>query len=404
MQVTAVRSRVVDLPLEGEFKPAWMRGGSQSSFVMTLIEVDTDEGITGIGAADAGIEVAVAIDRFVAPHLIGQDPMEIERLTGVLKDAEVMAPPVYCVELCLWDIVGKMAGLPVYKLWGGHKDRVPAYCATGELRSPQRRAEDVRALAAEGFRGVKLRFHRPDPRDDIAVVEAVRDAVGGDVELMVDANQAGVLPGIGGHERWNFQVALSVARELELLGALWLEEPLPRHDYAGLARLRDRLNSLALAGGECNHGIHEFKLLIDRGCYDILQPDVVISEGAFQLWKVSALAEAAHLRVVPHTWTNGIGLVANLHLAAAIPTCDWLEFPHDPGSGWTAAAGNQMLIDPPWIDADGCVPVPDRPGFGFELDYERIEHHTVAVFETRSDGRSPAVPAAAIPKLGDPVG
>jgi len=245
MKVTAVRSRVVDLPLEGEFKPAWMRGDSQSSFVMTLIEVDTDEGITGIGAADAGIEAAVAIDRFVAPHLIGRDPMEIERLTGVLKDAEIMAPPVYCVELCLWDIVGKMAGLPVYKLWGGHKDRVPAYCATGELRSPERRAEDVRALAAEGFRGVKLRFHRPDPRDDIAVVEAVRDAVGGDVELMVDANQAGVLPGIGGHERWNFQVALSVAREIERLGVLWLEEPLSRHDYAGLARLRDRLDSLA---------------------------------------------------------------------------------------------------------------------------------------------------------------
>jgi L-alanine-DL-glutamate epimerase and related enzymes of enolase superfamily len=264
---------------------------------MTLIEVDTDEGITGIGAADAGIEAAVAIDRFVAPHLIGRDPMEIERLTGVLKDAEIMAPPVYCVELCLWDIVGKVAGLPVYKLWGGHKDRIPAYCATGELRSPERRAEDVRALVAEGFRGVKLRFHRPDPRDDIAVVEAVRAAVGGEVELIVDANQAGVLPGIGGHDRWNFQVALSVARELERLGVLWLEEPLPRHDYAGLARLRDRLDSLALAGGECNHGIHEFKLLIDRGCYDILQPDVVISEGAFQLWKVSALAEAAHLRV-----------------------------------------------------------------------------------------------------------
>jgi L-alanine-DL-glutamate epimerase-like enolase superfamily enzyme len=291
-----------------------------------------------------------------------------------------MAPPVYCVELCLWDIIGKAAGLPVYKLWGGHKDRVPAYCATGELRSPERRAEDVQALAAEGFRGVKLRFHSTDVRDDIAVVEAVRAAVGGGVDLMVDANQAGVLPGIGGHASWDFQMALSVARELERLDVLWLEEPLARHDYAGLARLRDRLDSLALAGGECNHGIHEFKLLIDGGCYDILQPDVVISEGAFQLWKVSALAEAANLRVIPHTWTNGIGLVANLHLAAAIPTCDWLEFPHEPGSGWTAAAGNQMLVNPPWIGADGCVALPDRPGFGFELDEELLDRHTVARF------------------------
>ena len=191
---------------------------------------------------------------------------------------------------------------------------------------------------------------------------------------------AGVLPGLGGHEQWSFQRALEVARELERLDVLWLEEPLPRHDYDGLARLRDRLDTLSIAGGECNHGLHEFRLLIDRGCYDILQPDAVISEGIFQLWKVAALAEAAHLQVVPHTWTNGIGLLANLHLAAAIPNCSHFEFPHDPGSGWTAAAGNQMLAEQPWIDADGYVQVPDRPGFGFVLDDERIDHYTVASY------------------------
>lgn len=378
MRITRVRTRVVELPLDGEFRPAWMRGESQSTVVTTLVEVDTDEGITGVGAADAGIEAAIAIERFVAPHLVGQDPTQVERLTRVLQDAEIMAPPVYCVELPLWDIIGKAAGLPVYKLWGGHKNRVRAYCSTGELRSPERRAEDARALCDEGFAAIKLRFHSPDPREDIAVAAAVREAVGDDVEMMIDANQAGVLPGLGGHERWDFQQALGVGRELERLGVLWLEEPLPRHDYDGLARLRDRLDTLAVAGGECNHGLNEFKLLIDRGCYDILQPDVLISEGAFQVWKVSALAEAAHLRVVPHTWTNGVGLVANLHLAAAIPTCDWFEFPHDPGSGWTAEAGNRMLVDPPSIDHDGYVQVPDRPGLGIELDEELLEHYTVA--------------------------
>jgi len=377
MKITRVSSKVVEMPLEGQFQPAWMRGESQASFVMTLVEVETDEGIIGYGAADAGLEAAVAIDRFVAPSFVGRDPMQVERLTEVLRDAEVMAPPLYCLELPLWDIIGKAAGLPVYKLWGGHKDRVRAYCATGELRAPEQRAEDVRSLVDDGFTAVKLRFHRPDPRDDIAVAEAVRASLGARVGLIVDANQAGVLPGVGGHERWSFQDALWVALELERLGVLWLEEPLSRHDYDGLSRLRDRVDTISIAGGECNHGLHEFKLLIERGCYDILQPDVVISEGAFQLWKVSALAEAANLQVVPHTWTNGIGLVANLHLAAAIPTCDWLEFPHDPGSGWTAAAGNQMLSDPPWIDDEGYVRVPEGPGFGFELDHERIDHYTV---------------------------
>jgi D-galactarolactone cycloisomerase len=379
MEITRIRSRVVDLPLEGEFRPAWMRGESQTNLVLTLVEVETDEGITGIGAADAGAEAAIAIDRFVTPSFVGQDPTRVERLTEVLREAEVLAPPLYCMEIPLWDIIGKLAGLPVYKLWGGYSDRVLAYCATGELRSPEQRVADVEALVGEGFRAVKLRFHRPDPRKDLAVAEAVRAAADG-IELMIDANQAGVLPGLGGHKHWSFQQALEVSRELERLDVLWLEEPLPRHDYDGLARLRDRLDTLSIAGGECNHGLHEFRLLIDRGCYDILQPDAVISEGIFQLWKVAALAEAAHLQVVPHTWTNGIGLLANLHLAAAIPNCSHFEFPHDPGSGWTAAAGNQMLAEQPWIDADGYVQLPDRPGFGFVLDDERIDHYTVASY------------------------
>jgi D-galactarolactone cycloisomerase len=380
MQITRIRSRVLDFPLDGEFRPAWMRGGVQTNLLMTLVEVETDEGVTGYGAADGGEEVAIAIDRLVAPSFIGSDPTQIEVLTEVLRDASVVGPPVYCMEIPLWDIIGKLARLPVFKLWGGHDDKLPAYCATGELRSPEQRVIDVEALADEGFRAVKLRFHRPEPRDDLAVVEAVRDALGDRLELMVDVNQAGVLPGVGGHERWDFQRALDVALELERLDVLWLEEPLSRHDYKGLGRLRQRLDTLALAGGECNHGLHEFRLLIENGCYDVLQPDAVISEGIFQLWKVAALAESAHLQLVPHTWTNGIGLLANLHLAAAIPNCGWLEFPHDPDSGWTADAGNQMLAERPWIDSDGCVLVPDSPGFGFLLDDERVDYHTVASY------------------------
>jgi L-alanine-DL-glutamate epimerase-like enolase superfamily enzyme len=380
MQITRIRSRVLDFPLEGEFRPAWMRGDVQTNLLMTLVEVETDEGVTGYGAADGGAEIAIAIDRLVTPAFIGRDPTQVEVLTEVLRDASVVGPPVYCMEIPLWDIIGKLAQLPVFKLWGGHDDKLLAYCATGELRSPAQRVADVEALAEEGFRAVKLRFHRAEPRDDLAVVEAVRNALGDPVELMVDANQAGVLPGVGGHERWDFQRALDVALELERLEVLWLEEPLGRHDYDGLRRLRERLGTLALAGGECNHGLHEFRLLVTNGCYDVLQPDVVISEGIFQLWKVAALAESAHLQLVPHTWTNGVGLLANLHLAAAIPNCDWLEFPHDPDSGWTADAGNQMLAERPWIDGDGYVRVPNRPGFGFLLDDERVDYHTVASY------------------------
>ena len=142
MEITRIRSRVVDLPLEGEFRPAWMRGENQTNVVLTLVEVETDDGITGVGAADAGSEAAIAIERFVTPSFLGQDPTRVELLTDVLREAEVLAPPLYCMEIPLWDIIGKLAGLPVYKLWGGYSDRVLAYCATGELRFVVERSAD----------------------------------------------------------------------------------------------------------------------------------------------------------------------------------------------------------------------------------------------------------------------
>src|SRR5207245_2501954 len=378
MKIERITCRVVYFPLKGEFHPAWARGRNQPNLLMVLIEVQTDDGETGVGAAHAGLEAAVTIERFVAPYFIGQDPTYVERLAPVLRDAEILGAPVYCMEMPLWDLIGKLAGMPVARLWGGYSDRVTAYCATAEVRSPEQRVEDVQRMLAEGYRAVKFRFHLEDPREDLKVVEAVRAAVGDRIDIMVDANQAGVEPGHGGHRNWGFPLALEVARELERMHVRWLEEPLPRHDYDGLRRLRDRLDTLPIAGGEDNHGLHEFKLLIDRGCYDILQPDALLSEGVGQMRKVAALAELAGLELAPHTWGNGIGLMANLHLAVAIPNCPFLEFPHDPPSGWTAAARDQMLLDPPVIDAEGCVRIPDRPGFGLVLDEERIAHHTVS--------------------------
>jgi L-alanine-DL-glutamate epimerase-like enolase superfamily enzyme len=385
MKIDRITCRVVDFPLEREFHPAWARGRNQPDLLMVLIEVETDDGLTGLGAAHAGLEAAITIERFVAPYFIGQDPTYIERLVPVLRDAEILGAPAYCMEMPLWDLVGKIAGLPVARLWGGYSDRVTAYCATAEVRSASERVEDVQRMLEEGYRAVKFRFHLKDPRQDLKVVEAVRAAVGDRIEIMVDANQAGVEPGHGGHQPWGFPMALTIARELESMNVRWLEEPLPRHDYDGLRRLRDKLDRLPIAGGEDNHGLHEFKLLIDRGCYDILQPDALLSEGVGQIRKVAALAEVAGLEVAPHTWGNGIGLLANLHLAAAISNCPFLEYPNDPPSGWTAAARDQMLAEPLGIDSDGCVHVPDRPGFGVVLDQERIARYTVS---THTVGRT----------------
>ncbi|MBL1118630.1 mandelate racemase/muconate lactonizing enzyme family protein [Streptomyces sp. 110] len=381
MRITGIRSRLVELPLDAPFRPAWGRGRVQTTLVLVVFEVGTDQGIVGLGAAHGGPEAQIAVDRFVTPHLIGQDPARIESLAGIIRDAEILGPPSYCMEIPLWDILGKAAGLPVSRLWGGASDRVRAYCSTGELRTPDERADSVVRLVEEGFTAVKLRFHHDDPRDDIAVAEAVRAAVGRDVELMVDANQAGADPGVGGHTVWDFRTALWVARELEQLEYAWLEEPLPRHDWTGLARLRDRLEAIKLAGGEDNHGLHEFRLLLERGCFDVLQPDAVKSETLSGIRHLAAFAGLSGVDVIPHTWGNGLGMLVHLHLAAALPNCGYLEYPHDPPSGLTAPSRDRMLAEPLTVDKEGYAHVPDRPGFGFLLDEDLVAHHTVHTIE-----------------------
>jgi L-alanine-DL-glutamate epimerase-like enolase superfamily enzyme len=394
VRITGIRARLVEIPLDAPFRPAWGRGRVQTALSFVLYEVGTDDGLVGIGAAHGGLEAAVAIDRFVTPHLLGQDPTQIERHAAMIRDAEILGPPPYCMEIPLWDLLGKAAGLPVYRLWGGSNAPIRAYCATGELRPAQARAADVERLADAGFKAVKLRFHEDDPRDDLAVAEAVRAAVGDRIELMVDANQASADPGLGGHQVWDFQTALHVALELERLGAAWLEEPLPRHDLRGLTRLRDRLTTLKLAGGEDSHGLDQFRLLLDHGCFDILQPDAVKSETASAIRKLAAFAELAGVGVVPHTWGNGIGLLVHLHLVASLAGRRYLEFPHDPPSGFTAAARDAMLAEPTTIDEDGNVHVPERPGFGFVLDADRIARHTVRTIEAGDCGSLSAARSA----------
>src|SRR5947207_2622396 len=150
VKIERITCRVVDFPLEHAFHPAWARGRNQPDLLMVLIEVMTDTGVTGIGAAHAGLEAAITIERFVAPYFLGQDPFYIERLLPVLRDTEILGAPVYCMEMPLWDIVGKVAQLPVAKLWGGYQDRVVAYCATAEVRGPKERVEDVQRMLAEG--------------------------------------------------------------------------------------------------------------------------------------------------------------------------------------------------------------------------------------------------------------
>jgi len=378
VKITAVEATLLKVPLDGPLRPTWNPGVVHQHTYLTLLQIHTDAGITGVGAGPAtGFEGVVGVHHFLAGSLIGKDPFATERHIKLIRSASVRIGWTWMVEMALWDIIGKAAGLPVYKLWGGYADRVKAYASLAETRAPEKAVEDAWRLYEEGFRAIKLRFREPDVRQEIRVVEAIRSALGDRIDLMVDANQAEVMPGSGDYFVWDYFIAMDVARALKDLGVLWLEEPLPRYDLDNLARLTER-SPLPIAGGELNRGLHEFKLLIERGCYHILQGDAAFSEGMFQLRKAAAIAEAFGRQFIPHTWSNGIGLRANLQVIASLPNAGWLEFPYDPPA-WTVQARDRMLLDPLTIDPDGYVTVPQKPGLGFELDPDAVKRYGLAI-------------------------
>jgi len=371
MKITDLRMRSFDLRYEPAFAPTWQPMPSGSHRI-TIVEIDTDEGITGIGSGG----VLLTRLNMAKIFFVGQDPLAIEEHLHTVRSIAYFVGRVWPIEVALWDIVGKASGQPLYRLLGGHKNRVRAYASTGELRPVERRVEDVQRLKEEGFTAVKLRFHSPNPRDDLPALEAVRAKVGDSMEIMVDANQAWTYPGDKAPHRWDLRTAISMAREMERLGVYWLEEPLYAYDYDGLAHLRREVN-LRIAGGELNMGLHEFQVYLEEGCYDVYQPDATFAGGISTARKVAGMAEARGCMFSPHTWSNGIGLMANLHVAAAVPNCSFIEFPHDPPA-WTPEVRDFVLTEPIRIDSEGYVRLPEKPGLGIELDQEKLKKYEAA--------------------------
>jgi D-galactarolactone cycloisomerase len=364
MRITNIRTRQVDVALPVPFRPAWAPGRVEERIRLAYVRVDTDAGLYGI----AGHEFYGAEEQCVAriaQYLTGEDPLLIEKHAGTLRYLwPYFGTAVWFVEIALWDILGKAAGLPVYKLLGNARNAVPAYASTGQNRLPSERADDARRLRDEGFRAIKLRIHSDTLADDVAQVAAVRAAVGDGMAIMVDANQTDVdgapLPG----PHWDYHRALHTARALADYDVAWLEEPLPRHAYEQLRRLREA-SPVPIAGGEVNQGFAELQRLLLDGCYDVLQPDVTLCEGLLRLRALATMAQSMNVLVAPHTWGDPLGTVANLHLAAAISNTSYFEFPHDPPA-FPADVYQQTLKTPLVVD-NGMVQVPQRPGLGVEL-------------------------------------
>jgi D-galactarolactone cycloisomerase len=368
VRIKSIECIPVGWPVEGELR--WGRMAVRRKGA-PLIRVTTDDGVEGIGEAGFSIEffrsVSVILEGTLVPALLDENPLDVERLWRKMMDLTHLwgrrgmeTYAVSGVEIALWDIVGKVAGMPIHRLLGTYQESIPAYAAPS-LRLPVEVARDCEKAIQRGFRAVKLRTGL-DPVADVEIVRTARQTVGDRVALMVDGNSA-----------YDLATAVRLASRFGEDGIEFLEEPLKTnslpayiHEHAELAR---RI-SIPLAGGECLFTHWEFAELVNSRAFAILQPDCTGSGGIGVVKKIAAMGDAAGLKCIPHIACSsgtGVGFAAALQVIASLPNCPWIEYDayEDPIGGKLLKNGFSLV--------DGKVHVPTGPGLGVEIDEGRLK-------------------------------
>ncbi|HHY47618.1 MAG TPA: mandelate racemase/muconate lactonizing enzyme family protein [Firmicutes bacterium] len=366
MKVVDLKVHLLSAPIDPRY--AWKSSlGYSVKRDTVVVEVQTDEGITGYGESNHALSptvIAEIIQETLKPLVIGEDPFYVEKIWAKMykgcrmlgnTGAPVMA--MSGVEIALWDVVGKALKTPIYKLLGGYRDRIKAYAGGLGLgwKDPDQLAQEAKVLVQQGFKALKLRVGR-NPKQDLECVSAVRDAVGRDIDIMVDVN--------GGYSR---RVALDMARAYQDLGLLWIEEPLPYTDIEGLAELAANVD-VSIAGGENVYTIYGFDQALRSRALDIVQPDCCKCGGILQAKKIASMAEAANLPCAPHIFGTAIGTAISLQLLGSIPNgliCEFDVLPDNPLM-YELAPG-QLNIQ------DGFVEIPQKPGIGIELNVDAFK-------------------------------
>jgi L-alanine-DL-glutamate epimerase-like enolase superfamily enzyme len=304
---------------------------------------------------------------------MGEDPLDIGVLWGRLQRVARYVDPIAIgvVDVALWDIAGKVAGLPVHRLLGTCRNRVPAYFSSGHHDLPEEYAEEALYWRDQGWRGYKL--HPPSaswdarPRGpveaDIDASAAARAAVGDGMTLMLDSSWG-----------YTYPEALRVGLAIEALGYEWYEDPLPADDIYGYTKLKQHLRIPILATEITLGGLYALPEWIAARATDALRGDVVIKGGITGMMKIAHLAEAYRMNCEVHFAYNALNNVASLHVIMAIPNCDWFEvIGFNPAGRYGLEHLSYGLATPIEIDGEGCVHAPTEPGLGYGVDWELIE-------------------------------
>ncbi len=361
------------------FRPSWIPGFPQNENRCTLIRVITSSGVDGWSAGPAIVRERQGLGELIGPYLIGEDATDIDLVQQRLREMAYLGWRNWWIEPAFWDIRGKLEGVSVAKLLGEPVPRVRLYASTGEVRSPRDRIDEAHARLDEGFEAIKIRVHGSEAEDE-AQVAAVAAAVGDRMAIGVDANQGWRVTAIADAPLWDLPRAKRFADVCADHGVAWLEEPLAMDAYDELAALSSYAR-VPIAGGELHsQGFAELRMMIERRCYDVFQPDAMFTGGIEQTRHVVSLCRQHGLRYTPHTWTNGVGLAVNLQLFAASGFAEdgLFEYPYDL-PGWVPEARDAML-QRPFLHDHGSLEVPQGPGLGVEIDRAALRKHAKRFF------------------------
>ncbi len=362
MKITGITTKEFRWP---RHKPIANGKHTYTHVTFAVVEIATTEGITGIGLGGGGEIERATIER-LTPMLIGEDPIDFERLWQKMWEPKLIGRrglttrAISAIDIGLWDIRAKFANLPLYKMLGGFRDRVPTYIAGGyyeEGKGLRELAREMEDNVRMGAKAVKMKVGAVPIMEDVARVRVAREAVGPDVKLMVDANCA-----------YRYYEAIQLAKRIEEQDIFWFEEPVAPDDYDGHRKLA-RATSIPIATGENEYTRYGFRDLIRNECAAILNADAKVLGGVTEFMKVAALAQANDLDIAPHGSQD-----IHVHLVAAISNGLILEFYRD-------------TVDPMWgrvyrhtltLNDDGTVSPPNVPGIGADPDYDLLAEFRVA--------------------------
>jgi D-galactarolactone cycloisomerase len=366
--------KIVDVRITGlsggTVDGGWPQGNKPEEDLNTILEVLTDEGLIGVGSVMTSKSLVQAAVALLRPHLIGERADEPMRVTEKLRQCSfwqgrggAVEHAISGIDIAMWDLLGKICNQPVARLLGGYyRTRIKPYGSIlfdepGPLR------ETLLQTVARGFKAIKLGwrpFGRRDRRTDELLMRTARDAVGPDVELMVDAG--------GSEQFWphGYKWALETAKMLAGYDVVWFEEALPPDDLEGYIELR-RHSPVPISTGEVLTRRQSFRPFLEQQAVDIIQPDCTKCGGLTEAWRIAWMAYEHNIQWVPHGWNTAVGLAADLHLSAAMPVARYVEY-------LTPCVYLDEIITQPFHpDPEGYLTIPDRPGLGIELNREALK-------------------------------